>query len=45
MRWFRLAADQGVPSAQHNVGVSYETGRGVPQDYVQAQPRGLTIDR
>ena len=36
VRWYRLAADQGVTEAQHNLGVSYENGRGVPQDDVQA---------
>ena len=34
--WYRLAADQGNARAQNNLGVSYETGAGVPQDYVQA---------
>jgi TPR repeat protein len=32
----RLAADQGLGEAQHNLGVMYGTGAGVPQDYVQA---------
>ena len=32
----RLAAEQGVASAQGNLGVMYDNGEGVPQDYVQA---------
>jgi TPR repeat protein len=34
--WYRKAADQGVADAQYNLGVVYESGRGVPQDYAQA---------
>ena len=36
VRWFRLAADQGVAVALNSLGVMYGTGEGVPQDYVQA---------
>ena len=36
VRWFRLAAEQGVASAQFNLGVAYAKGEGVPQDYVSA---------
>ena len=36
MRWTRLAADQGNASAQFNLGVMYDTGAGVPQDYAEA---------
>ncbi len=37
VRWYRLAADQGYATAQVNLGVMYETGRGVRrQNYVQA---------
>ena len=36
MRWYRLAADQGLADAQGNLGFMYATGQGVPQDYVQA---------
>ena len=32
----RLAAEQGNAAAQYNLGVMYNNGRGVPQDYVQA---------
>ena len=36
MRWYSLAADQGLATAQVNLGVMYGTGRGVPQDDVEA---------
>jgi uncharacterized protein len=36
MKWYRLAANQGVASAQTNLGVMYSKGHGVPQDYVRA---------
>ena len=37
VRWYRLAAEQGVASAQHNLGIMYETGRGgVRQSYAEA---------
>ena len=36
VRWYRLAADQGIARAQSNLGLLYENGEGVPQDYVQA---------
>ena len=36
MRWYRLAAAQGLADAQVNLGVMYDNGWGVPQDYVQA---------
>ena len=32
MRWYRLAAEQGVAEAQAFLGVRYATGRGVPED-------------
>ena len=35
-KWYRLAADQGDASAQLNLGVSYDNGQGVPQDYSEA---------
>jgi TPR repeat protein len=34
--WYRKAAEQGEASGQYNLGIMYRTGRGVPQDYVQA---------
>jgi TPR repeat protein len=36
VKWFRLSAERGYPDAQNNLGVSYEQGKGVPQDYVSA---------
>jgi hypothetical protein len=36
MKWYRLAADQGNPNAQNNLGHMYRNGEGAPQDYVQA---------
>jgi hypothetical protein len=35
-RLFRLAAEQGDAGAQFNLGVMYNNGKGVPQDYVSA---------
>ena len=32
VKWFRLAAEQGLANAQHNLGVMYDNGEGVPQD-------------
>ena len=37
VRWYRKAANQRHPMAQANLGVMYEHGHGVPQDFVQAQ--------
>ena len=36
MKWYRLAAEQGNASAQYNLGVMYQNGQGVPQDYKTA---------
>ena len=36
LRWYRLAADQGLARAQVNLGNMYATGDGVPEDDVQA---------
>jgi TPR repeat protein len=35
-RWYRKAAEQGVPTAQRALGMLYAEGRGLPQDYVLA---------
>ena len=32
VRWYRLAADQGLVTAQHIVGFMYANGEGVAQD-------------
>ena len=36
VKWYRLAAEQGVANAQYNLGVMYERGDGVPEDKVLA---------
>jgi TPR repeat protein len=36
LRIFLPLADQGNADAQNNLGLMYDNGRGVPQDYVQA---------
>jgi tetratricopeptide (TPR) repeat protein len=33
---YRKAADQGYAGAQHNLGMMYAKGQGVPRDYAQA---------
>ena len=37
MKWFLLAAEQGVADAQFNLGVMYEDGNGVHEEEVQAE--------
>ena len=34
--WYQLAAEQGLAGEQYNLGLMYETGKGVLQDDVQA---------
>ena len=34
MRWYRKAADQNLVDAQYNLGVMYDKGQGVTQDYI-----------
>ena len=36
MKWYKLAAKQGYPKAQYNLGVMYVQGHGVPKDVVYA---------
>ena len=36
LNWLRNAAEQGYAPAQFDLGVAYASGRGVPQDYVEA---------
>lgn len=36
VRWYRLAAQQGLAEAQFSLGNMYFNGRGVPQDYEEA---------
>nr|WP_281164086.1 hypothetical protein [Novispirillum itersonii] len=33
MTWPRKAAEQGLAAAQHNLGLMYKKGQGVPQNY------------
>ena len=35
-QWYEKAAAEGNASAQHNLGVMYSNGHGVPQDFIQA---------
>lgn len=35
-KWYRLAALQGIPEAQHNLGFCYVKGQGVPQSWTEA---------
>jgi TPR repeat protein len=39
LKWYRKVADQGDAIAQIDVGLMYDKGQGVPQDYVQAHTR------
>ena len=36
LRWFRLAADQALPVAQHHLGLAYANGSGVAEDDAEA---------
>jgi TPR repeat protein len=36
VKWYRLAAAQGYAPAEYSLGVAYEKGQGVPQDYREA---------
>jgi TPR repeat protein len=36
LKWYRLSAEQGDVSAQYDLGVMYEEGRGVPKDFKEA---------
>ena len=36
VKWYRLAAEQRITGAQSNLGLMYEKGQGVEQDYVEA---------
>ncbi len=40
LREFRPLAEQGNAGAQHNLGVMYYNGHGVPQDYAEAPDGG-----
>ena len=32
VKWYRLAAEQGVAAAQYNLGLMYDNGDGVPEN-------------
>lgn len=36
VRWWRMAADQGIAYAQASLGAAYDLGQGVPKDYEKA---------
>jgi uncharacterized protein len=36
VKWYQLAADQGLAIAQLSLGINYVKGQGVPQNYVKA---------
>ena len=36
VKWYRLAADQGIESAQYNLGVGHHNGRGITQNGAEA---------
>ena len=36
MYWYRLAADQGLVTAQYRLGRMYANGEGVPEDDAEA---------
>jgi TPR repeat protein len=36
IKWYRMAAEQGVPLVQHDIGVKYFQGQGVEQNYAEA---------
>jgi TPR repeat protein len=36
VNWYRLAAEQGMPEAQINLGARYDKGDGIKQDDVMA---------
>jgi TPR repeat protein len=35
-KWYRRAADQGIPQAQQNLGIAHAMGYGLRQDFVEA---------
>ena len=36
VKWYRMAANQGLVDAQYNLGLMYASGSGVPENYVGA---------
>lgn len=41
-KWFRKAAEHGIPQAQYKLGSLYLNGQGMPRDYEQAYAWYLT---
>jgi TPR repeat protein len=39
MRLLRRAVDRGVPNAQFDLGIIYEHGEGVPEDFAEEARR------
>jgi hypothetical protein len=37
VKWLRRAADQGYPAAQFLLGLTYDKGHGVRQDFIEAE--------
>ena len=35
-KWYRMAAEQGDAAGEYNLGLAYDNGQGVPQDYAEA---------
>ena len=33
VKWYKLAAEKGTPIAQYSLGMMYEEGKGVSQDF------------
>jgi TPR repeat protein len=40
LKWYKLAAAQGVARAQTNLGLMYGKGQGAPQDFIRAHMWG-----
>jgi TPR repeat protein len=36
VRWYRLSAEKGDADGQAALGMAYEVGQGIPQDYNEA---------
>ncbi|MEQ1674023.1 MAG: tetratricopeptide repeat protein, partial [Candidatus Nitrotoga sp.] len=36
IKWYRLAAEQGLAAAQFSLGLMYHEGKGVPQNFEEA---------
>ncbi len=36
LRWYRMAAEQGLAAAQNKLGFIYAEGKGIRRDYIEA---------